>query len=104
MIKIRKGKFMGLEIAKNHVKYANKMPTRQPVGNHLNKLYDRSHCDTFKSFIKPKVDIPSDLVNNATKTFKDTFVKVTEGVPRAHAKINLKELFAQTTKVIKAIK
>ena len=97
---------MGLEIAniENFTKYANKMPKRQPVGNHLNKLYDRRHYDTFESFIKPRVDIPSDLVNNATKTFKDTFVKVTESVPRAHAKINLKELFAQAMKIIKATK
>ena len=97
---------MGLEIAniENYVKYANKMPTRQPVGNHLNKLHDRRYYDFLKSFTKPKVDIPSDLVNNATKTFKDTFVKVTEVAPRAQAKINLKELFAQAIKIIKATK
>ena len=43
-------------------------------------------------------------VNKIIKTFKDTFVKVTESVPRAHAKINLKELFAQAMKIIKATK
>ena len=59
---------MGLEIAniESYVKYANKMPTRQPIGNHLNKLRDRSFDSFVKSFTKPKVDIPRELVNHGS--------------------------------------
>ena len=101
---------MGLDIAniKNFTKYANKMPTRQPVGNELRKFYsgDKAKIDSFvKSFTKPKVQIPSDTIISATKTFKDTFVKVAESSPRpVFSKINLNELYTQAMKFMELTK
>ena len=103
---------MKLSIAniENFTKYANKMPTRQPIGNHLNKLHDRNPMfDSFvKSITKPKVDIPRELVNSATKSIEKCgmFLKYSGGAKPLPfiSKLNLSELFTKAKKIIKAIK
>lgn len=111
-IQVRQGKekIMGLEIAniESYVKYANKMPTRQPIGNHLNKLHDRSFDSFVKSITKPKVDIPRELVNSAAKSIEKggMFLKYSGGAKPLPftSKLNLNELFTKAMKVAKFIK
>ena len=66
---------MGLEIAnvESYVKYAGATRPRTPVGNELRKFYsgDKANVDSFiKSITKPKVKLPSDVVNSAAKSIE----------------------------------
>ena len=94
----------------NFTKYANKMPTRQPIGNYLNKLHDRNPMfDNFvKSITKPKVDIPRELVNSAAKSIEKggMFLKYSGGAKPLPfiSKLNLSELFTEAMKFVKTIK
>ena len=100
---------MGLEIAniESYVKYANKMPTRQPIGIYL---HDRNPMfDNFvKSITKPKVDIPRELVNSAAKSIEKggMFLKYSGGAKPLPftSKLNLNELFTKAMKVARFIK
>ena len=104
---------MGFEIAniESYVKYAGATRPRTPVGNELRKFYsgDKASVDSFvKSFTKPKVQLPSDVVNSATKSIEKggMFLKYSGGAKPLPfiSKLNLSELFTKAMKFVKTIK
>ena len=104
---------MGLEIAnvESYVKYAGATRPRTPVGNELRKFYsgDKANVDSFiKSITKPKVKLPSDVVNSAAKSIEKggMFLKYSGGAKPLPftSKLNLNELFTKAMKVGKFIK